>query len=59
MKRTLTSYMAILLAIVALDAVWLGLIASGWYLQAIGHLTAPAPRWDAAVAFYLDRKSVV
>jgi len=53
MTRTLSAYAAILLAIVALDAVWLGLIAPGWYQQAIGHLTAPVPRWDAAVAFYL------
>lgn len=52
-SRHLTAYAAIFLAIAVLDAVWLGLIATGWYQQALGHLMAARPRWGAAVVFYL------
>lgn len=52
-NRVPMAYAAIVLAIVALDVLWLGVVASGWYQQAIGHLMAAQPRWEAAVAFYL------
>lgn len=51
--QNLTAYAAIFLTIAVLDAVWLGLIATGWYQQALGHLMAARPRWGAALAFYL------
>jgi uncharacterized membrane protein len=39
--------------LLALDAVWLGLIASGWYRQGLGPLLAPQPDLAAAALFYL------
>jgi len=46
-------YAATLLALLALDAVWLGLLARGLYARELAHLLAPSIRWGAAVAFYL------
>ena len=37
----------------ALDAVWLGLVATGWYRDAIGPLMADTPRWLPAALFYV------
>lgn len=47
------AFAAILAAIVALDLVWLGLIARPLYRQGIGHLISDSPVWAAAVVFYL------
>ena len=53
MNRTLAGYGAAVLVVVALDMLWLGLVAKATYQQGIGHLMAPEPLWPAAIAFYL------
>ena len=53
MNKYLAGYLAVALVIVALDMLWLGLIAKTMYQQAIGHLLAEQPRLLAAVLFYL------
>ena len=37
----------------AFDAVWLGLVARGFYAEHLGHLMAPTPQWYAAIIFYI------
>jgi uncharacterized membrane protein len=37
----------------ALDLVWLGVVAKGFYQRNIGHLMRPDVRWLPAVLFYL------
>lgn len=51
--RLLAVYGLTLAAFLALDAVWLGLVAKGLYQRAIGHLLASEIRWGAALLFYL------
>jgi len=53
MNKYLAGYLAVALVIVALDMLWLGLVAKTMYQQAIGHLLAEQPRLLAAVLFYL------
>ncbi|MCY7369948.1 MAG: DUF2177 family protein [Polaromonas sp.] len=53
MAKFLRVYLAVLATMLALDALWLGLIATEWYATAVGHLMADTPSWPAAVAFYL------
>ena len=66
--KLLLSYLAIVLAMMLLDVLWIGVIARPLYTRGIGHLMAEQPDFVAAVAFYLlfavglmalDRKSVV
>ncbi len=37
----------------AIDMVWLGLVASGFYKSNLGHLMATTVNWPVAIAFYL------
>lgn len=53
MNKYLAGYLAAVFVIVALDMLWLGLIAKAMYQQAIGHLMAEQPKLLAAVAFYV------
>lgn len=53
MKRTLVAYAATLALMLALDLLWLGLIARPLYQQGIGHLMAEQPDLLVAVLFYL------
>lgn len=46
-------YCVTLLSFLAIDAVWLGLVARGFYKQKLGFLLSDKPNWYAAVAFYL------
>ena len=46
-------YFAVLIAFFAIDMVWLGLVARGFYRQQLGFLLAPNPNWLAAIVFYL------
>lgn len=39
--------------LLAMDALWLGVVAKDLYQQEMGHLMAAQPRWAAAAAFYL------
>ena len=52
MNKYLAGYLAAASAMVALDVLWLGVIAKAMYQQAIGHLMAEQPRLPAALAFY-------
>jgi uncharacterized membrane protein len=53
LARWPATYAATLAALLALDALWLGAIAPGWYRQALGPLLAPQPDLAAAGLFYL------
>jgi uncharacterized membrane protein len=37
----------------ALDGLWLGLLAKDFYQQGLGHLMATSPRWLPALLFYV------
>jgi uncharacterized membrane protein len=52
MNTTLAATLATALVMLALDALWLGLLAKSLYQAALGPLLADPPRWAAAVAFY-------
>jgi uncharacterized membrane protein len=52
MNKHLAGYLAATLMMVALDALWLGLVAKNTYQQAIGHLMAEQPKMAPAFAFY-------
>ncbi len=52
MNKYLAAYLAIAVVMVALDLLWLGVIAKPMYQQAIGHLMAEQPDVPAALAFY-------
>jgi uncharacterized membrane protein len=51
--RVVIAYVLTLVTFLAIDAVWLGLIARGLYKRELGHLLAPNVRWGAAGVFYL------
>lgn len=53
MGRKLAIYAATFLAVALLDAVWLGWVATPWYMAGMGHLMAASPNLAAASAFYL------
>jgi uncharacterized membrane protein len=46
-------YLTLLAAFLAVDAVWLGLVAPGFYRDQIGFLLADDVNWLAAGSFYL------
>lgn len=50
--RLLQTYGVSLVAFLALDALWLGLIARGFYRDQLGSLLTPDVRWGAALLFY-------
>lgn len=51
--RLLGVYAITLGAFLALDALWLGVIARGFYKRQLGFLLADEVRWGAAALFYL------
>jgi uncharacterized membrane protein len=51
--KILQTYGVSLLAFLALDALWLGLVARGFYRDQLGPLLTPDVRWGAAMLFYL------
>ncbi|MBY0437335.1 MAG: DUF2177 family protein [Burkholderiales bacterium] len=51
--RTSLATLATLAVFILLDAMWLGLLARQFYLDAIGHLMATDPHLAAAALFYL------
>ncbi len=53
MTKTFLTYLAITVALFAIDMVWLRLIAVDMYQQGMSHLLAPQPRLAAAAVFYL------
>jgi uncharacterized membrane protein len=50
--RYLAAYAGTLLAMLALDAIWLGMIAKPLYQQGIGHLMSDKPNLYVAALFY-------
>ena len=52
MMKILVAYAATLFVIIALDMLWLGVLAKEIYAAAIGHLLAPRPGLIAAALFY-------
>lgn len=46
-------YLIAFVAFLAIDAIWLGLIATKFYQKEIGHLMADKPNFIAAGVFYL------
>ena len=51
--RYLSAYGTALVIFLALDGLWLGLIARGFYMERMGSLMADPPRWGVAASFYL------
>jgi uncharacterized membrane protein len=47
------TYLSALAAFLAIDLIWLGLVARGFYRRQIGFLLADQVNWWAATAFYL------
>jgi uncharacterized membrane protein len=52
MTRLFTAWAATAVVMIALDLLWLGLIAKPLYQQGIGHLMAAQPHVPVAIAFY-------
>lgn len=46
-------YLVLLAAFLAIDMLWLGLLARSFYQKYLGFLMAPSPNWFAATLFYL------
>ena len=46
-------YLVTLAAFLAIDMLWLGLLARSIYQQHLGYLMAPSTNWFAAILFYL------
>ena len=46
-------YFCMLVAFFAIDMVWLGLVARGFYQKHLGYLLRATPNWSAAIVFYL------
>jgi uncharacterized membrane protein len=53
MMKYLASYLAMIIAMAALDFLWIGFLAKQFYLTGIGHLMAEKPNLVAAGTFYL------
>ena len=53
MTKYFVAYAATLAVMVALDLLWLGVIAKSFYMQGIGHLMAERPNVAVAVLFYV------
>lgn len=53
MTRMLLPYLAIVVVMLLLDAIWLGGVARPLYQRGIGHLMADKPNFFAAGLFYL------
>ena len=46
-------YLSMLLCFFAVDLIWLGVVARGFYQKQIGFLLRPSPNWTVAILFYL------
>jgi uncharacterized membrane protein len=46
-------YGVALVSFLAIDMVWLGFVARGFYKQHLGYLLSEKPNWSAAIVFYL------
>ena len=53
MTKYLASYAATMISMLAIDLLWIGVIAKPLYQAGIGHLMAAQPNLAAALVFYL------
>lgn len=53
MAYYLKLYLATFIAFFAIDMLWLGWLARGFYRKYLGFLMAPSPNWVAAFIFYM------
>jgi uncharacterized membrane protein len=53
MRQPLIAFAVLAIAFLAMDSVWLGLVAVDFYKSTIGHLLAEKPDFVAAFFFYL------
>ena len=53
MTKYFKLYLVSLAAFLAIDLLWLGLVARSFYQQHLGFLMAPSPNWFVASLFYL------
>lgn len=53
MKPIFVSYLAALVALAILDALWLGLVSREFYKARLGQFLLDRPLWSVAVLFYL------
>jgi len=49
----LAAYLGVLLTLTVLDALWLGVLATGMYRDGLGPLMRAQPAWTPALLFYL------
>jgi uncharacterized membrane protein len=52
-KQTLFLYLITLVVFFAIDMIWLGVVAKGFYRRHLGSMLSPKVNWAAAVLFYL------
>jgi len=50
--RLVATYLLTLVVFLGIDAIWLGVVARGFYKRELGHLLADDVRWGAAALFY-------
>ena len=53
MSKYFKLYLVSLAAFLAIDMLWLGLVARSFYQQQLGFIMAPSVNWFAAIIFYL------
>ena len=53
MSKYVYAYLAAAIVIIALDLLWLGVVAKSFYARGIGHLMADKPNFVAATLFNL------
>jgi len=51
--KTIYLYLLIIPVFLAIDMIWLGFAARGFYRNNLGHLLRPDVNWAAAIVFYL------
>ncbi len=49
----LRTYLVAIVTFFALDLLWLGVVAKGFYRRQMGHLLRPDVQWVPAIVFYL------
>ncbi|MCB0493511.1 MAG: DUF2177 family protein [Cyclobacteriaceae bacterium] len=52
-SKLIISYLLTTVVFFAIDLLWLGVIAKGWYSKYLGNLLSDQVNWTAAIIFYL------
>lgn len=53
MKTLVVAYFGALISFLVIDAIWLGVVARGFYRDQLGELMLPSPNFPVAAVFYL------